>query len=537
MPPMKRVRLSLVAVGVLAAVVSACARRERPSAPTTTISRHLIGDPATLDPTTVLEEEPLRVTDLMFRPLLGIDKDLELVPALAKSWSVSDDGLVFEFQLDPNATWEDGKPVTSDDVRFTIERIHDPKVNAASWSSGFEDLAGIETPDAATVRVRFQKLYSERLLAFAVPIVSASAYARAKPGDTDRRPVGTGPYRLVSWDANRTIRLARRPDAPADQYPFEEVVFRVIPDDSTRFQAGARGDVDEFRISRDQRKATEGMPDFLERVRVLRVPQLLEVVIIWNTRSPLLSDARVRRALAHAWPREETARRLYPPDGAALISGPYPPGVAANAPDVALPAYDPAESARLLDAAGWKLGKDGVRRKGGQKARVELVIRAQSRVEISLAEILRSAYEKIGVELVPVPLEAAVYSERGQEGEFGGYLMGRFFLPPNFDPFPYWDSSQWAPSGQNMGFYENPEADRLMRAARVELDYDKRIELYRQIHRILAADQPADFLWGADQYWGVSRRIDDVELSPLGLFHFEPGPLGWRPAPAAAAAR
>jgi peptide/nickel transport system substrate-binding protein len=276
------------------------------------------------------------------------------------------------------------------------------------------------------------------------------------------------------------------------------------------------------------------MPDFLKRIRTLKVAHPLEVVIIWNTKLPLLSDVRVRRALAHAWPREETARRLYPPDGAALVSGPYPSGVSANAPGVSPPAYDPAESARLLDAAGWKPGPDGVRRKGGEKARVELIIRAQARVEISLAEILRSAYEKVGIELVPVPLEAAVYSERGQEGDFGGYLTARFFLPPNLDPFPYWDSSQWAPSGQNMGYYKNPEADRLMRAARVEMDADKRIELYRQIHRILAADQPADFLWSAEQYWGINRRIDGVELSPLGLFHFEPGPLSWRLTPAPA---
>ncbi len=514
-------------------VVLACGRREPPSPPAATIARHLVGDPATLDPTTIIEEESLRVTMLMFKPLLGIDKDLKLVPALAKSWSVSDDGLAFEFHLDPAATWEDGSPVTSDDVRFTIERIRDPKVNAAGLNWGFEDLAGIETPDRSTVRVRFQKPYSERMLSFALPIVSAAAYARAQPGDIDRRPVGSGPYRLASWESNRTIRLVRRPDAPADRLPFAEVVFRMIPDDSTRFQAGARGDLDEFRISRDQRKAAEGMPEFLSRIRILRVPQPIQVVIVWNTKLPLLSDVRVRRALAHGWPREETARQLYAPDGADLISGPYPPGVAANAPDVAPPAYAPAESARLLDLAGWKAGADGVRRRGGQKARIELVIRAQARVEILLAEILRSAFEKIGVELVPLPLDAAVYTQRGSDGEFDAYLTGRFFLPPNFDPFPYWDSSQWSPGGQNMGFYKNPEADRVMQAARLELDAGKRIELYRQVHRILAADQPADFLWGADQYWGVARRIDGVETSPLGLFHFDPGPLGWRLAPAA----
>ena len=527
---MKRLCRSLVALGVLGLL--ACGRREPPAPAPATISRHLLGDPPTLDPIVIIEEESLRVTGMMFRPLLGIDKDLRLAPALAKSWNVSEDGLVYEFHLDPSYTWEDGKPVTSDDVRFTVERIHNPKMNAANWSWGFEDLAGIETPDAATVRVRFQKPYSERILAFSVPIVSAAAYAKAKPGDLDRHPVGSGPYKLASWESNRTIRLTRRPDAPADRYPFSEVVFRVIPDDNTRFQAGARGELDEFKISRDQRKTAESTPDFLARNRVVKVPQPIGVVIVWNIRNPFLSDVRVRRALAHAWPREEVARQLYPPDGAALVSGPYPPGVAANAPDVKPVSYDPAESARLLDAAGWRTGAGGKRSRGGKPAKIDLVYRAQARVEINLAEILRSAFEKVGVELVPVPLDPAIYAERGQEGNFDGYLTGRFFVPPNFDPFPYWDSSQWAPAGQNMGFYRNPEADRVMEAAHNEMAEDKRIELYRQVHRILAEDQPADFLWGADQYWGLSKRLADVELSPLGLFQFDPGALGWRLAPA-----
>ena len=70
-----------------------------------------------------------------------------------------------------------------------------------------------------------------------------------------------------------------------------------------------------------------------------------------------------------------------------------------------------------------------------------------------------------------------------------------------------------------------------MEAAEREMDEGKRLALYRQVHRVLAADPPADFLWGADQYWGISRELQDVETSSIGLFHFLPGPLAWRPAP------
>ncbi len=526
---MKRLWGSLLVVGAL--VFSACQRREAPSAPPSTLYRHLVGDPATLDPTTSGEEEALRVDELLFRPLIGLDASLAPAAALARSWSVSPDGLVYEFHLDTKATWEDGSPVTSDDVRFTIERVHNPKVNATMWGSSFEDLASIETPDPRTARVRFSKPYAERLLAFNLPIVSSAAYARARtPAETDRHPVGSGPYRFESWDANQKIRLVRRPEAAPADAGFSEVVFRVIPDDNTRFQAGAGGELDEFRIGRDQRKNAEASPGFVARHRILKVPQPVEALLLWNCRNPFLADTRVRKALALSWSRHEVARRLYPPDGANLVSGPYPPGVAASDPSVAPPAYDPAQSGRLLDEAGWKTGADGIRRKGGRKGSVEVLVRAQARVDKNLVEILRDAYRQVGVELVALELDSAVYMKRGQEGEFDGYLTGQYFLPPNFDPYPYYHSSQVPPRGQNVGSYRNAEADRLMDAARLEMEPSRRLELYRQIHRALAADPPADFLWGADQYWAIAKRVEGVTISPIGLFHFLPGPFGWRPA-------
>src|SRR5262249_8347118 len=236
---------------------------------------------ATLDPTLATEENALLVEALLFRPLLGIDANRKPSPGLARSWSVSPDGLIYELHLDPEASWDDGTPVTSDDVRFTIDRIRDPKVPGFSWRSGFEALVAIETPDAATVRLRFKEPFSERLLWLNLPIVSAAAFAKAKgPVDTDRRPVGDGPYRFGSWEANQKIRLGRRTDAAGAGAAFSEVVFRVIPNGATRFQAGSRGDLDEFRVSRDERKAGEANPDFTGRFRILKVPQFMVALVL-----------------------------------------------------------------------------------------------------------------------------------------------------------------------------------------------------------------------------------------------------------------
>ena len=530
---MKRLSRLLAALPLLAAL--ACGRSKAPEASRTTLVRHLIGDPLSLDPTTSTEEPGVLVWEMLFRPLVGIGGNRQPVPGLAASWTVSPDGLVYEFHLDPKYTWESGQPVTSDDVRFTLERIRDPKSAAATWRSSFEDLAAIETPDPKTVRLRFSKPYAERMLAFTIPVVSAAAFEHAKdPAEVVRHPVGSGPYRLDAWETNQKIKIVRRDGPGSADARYDEVVFRVIPDGSVRYQAGLRGELDEFRLGRDQRKTAEASAEYTARFRTLRVPQFLEVLLIWNCRTPFLADARVRRALAHSWNRAEVARRMYPPEGASLATGPYPPGVPENPPELAPPSYDPAESARLLDEAGWKPGPGGIRRKGARRASIEMIHPTGQPIYQEITEIIRSAYAKVGVELVPRPLDWAAFSERSAKGEAEVLFYARVWVPPNLDPYSSYHSSQFAPGGDNLGFYSNPEADRVMEAARRELDPGKRLELYRQVARLFVADPPADFMLGADQYWAMSRRVEDVEVAPLGLFHYLPGPLGWRPAPAAA---
>ena len=518
------------AVLIAAGALVSCAPKPARPAPKDVLARHLGGDPATLDPTTTTEENAVFVEEMIFRPLLGIDSRNLPVAALARSWSVSPDGLTYEFHLDPFAEWEDGSPVTSDDVLFTLERIRDPKVPAFNYRESFSDVTAIETPDASTVRVRYASPYAERLVTFNLPIVSRAAYGRAKsPSDVDRHPTGSGPYRLERWETNQSISLVRRDGVTPAVAPFRRMVFRIVPDPTVRFRAGARGDLDEFRISRDQRASAQASADFLAKYRIVKVPQPLTAYLLWNLRNPFLADKRVRLALAHSWPREETARRLYPPDGARLVSGPYLPGAVENDPEVRSPAYDPALSARLLDEAGWRGSEGEIRRRGGRKASLELLYAAGQTLDGALAEILRSSYAKVGVDLVLRKLDWAAYSEKSDAGEFDAQLTARVFLPPNPDPYPQLHSSQAPPHGQNFGFYSDKEADRVMEAARRETDAARRVALYREVHRIVAANPPADYLWGADVYWGISRKVEGVTMSSLGLFHFLPGPLGWRP--------
>ena len=529
---MKRIpfRFAALCIALAAALAAGGCSRKTPSATVSaTLNRHLDGDPATLDPIVTTEELGLRVEELLFRPLIGLDKTFHPVASIATSWAASSDGLVYDLRLDPKARWEDGTPVTSDDVAYTIERIRDPKIAAVNWKSGFEDVRSVETPDPATVIIRFQKPYAKRLLALTVPVVSAAAYRRGT--GLDRQPAGSGPYRLESWAAGQKIVLVRRADQSADLYPFARIVFHVIPDGAVRFRAGSAGDLDEFRVSRDQRATAEKTKEFLAHNRILKVGQFSVTMLFWNVRNAFLADRRVRLALAHCWDRVKAARGLYPPDGAPLISGPYPADAPENAPELKPATFDPAESARLLDAAGLAMGSDGIRRsaKGDRKVSLELIYPGAQAMTANIAQIFREGAAKVGVDVTLRPLDWAAYSQRYAAGEFDIAPSAQQFIPPNLDQYVFFHSSQIPPAGQNAGFYRNAEVDRALEAAQREMDPAKNLELYRQIHRLLAADPPADFLWSPDQYWAVSSRLEGVETSPLGLYHFLPGSLSWMP--------
>ena len=262
----------------------------------------------------------------------------------------------------------------------------------------------------------------------------------------------------------------------------------------------------------------------------MKAPQFLIAMVVWNCRNPILADVRVRRALAMAWPRADTAKRLYPPDGATLLSGPYPPGTPENAPDVQPPPYDPQASARLLDEAGMKLAQTGFRRRGGRRVSLEFFVHdGVPHLSNHGRDPARRLWES-RVELLLRPLDWAAYSQRFAAGEYDAAPFADTPIPPRIDPYLLFHSSQIPPNGQNTGFYRNPEVDRVIEAAQREMDDNKRLDLLRQVHRLLAADQPVDFWWDVDQYWGISKRLLGVETSPLGLFHFLPGPLAWRPA-------
>jgi peptide/nickel transport system substrate-binding protein len=492
------------------------------------LHRRLEGDPQTLNPLISTSDPENVVIALLQRGLLDYDEKLNLVPGLAESVEADESRLVYTVKLREGVRWEDGTPVSSDDVKATLEALVDPMTPALYRRSFFADLEKVETPDARTARVTFRRASASQRDAFNLPLLPARLYrgtdVAANPAN--RKPLATGPFRLASWEGG-TIRLVRNTQYFGEPPAWEQVVLRVVPESTSAFQGLLTGALDESRLNAVQRKEAAKEPAIREFV----YDEIAYTYLAWNNRLPQFADPRVRRALTMLIDREAIAKTLY--GGLARpANGPLPPGLWPYDPTLAPLPHDPAKAAALLDEAGWKKGKDGVRSRAGAKLAFSLSFGGASDRQRQIVELAQRSFKEAGVEIALAPMEWGAFVEKVDTGDYEACSLS-LNLDPNPDLRPNWHSSQVPPNGMNHAFYRNPRADALMDELATTFDREKAKTLYAEVQRVIAEDQPFSFLHTVSVAWGVRDRVTNVKTSPVGLWLFWPGAAGWQPARAA----
>lgn len=495
-----------------------------------TLYRRFESDISSLNPLLGVSSYEKNVLSYVHEPLLDLDKEHNLIPALAERWSVSPDGRTYTFHIDPRATWSDGRPVQASDVVFTLKKIVDPKTESAQLAGLFAnlDLAATKAIDPRTVQVSFKVPRAAQILAFNTPIIPAHFYGRGDFRKSfNRRALGSGPYVLKQVKSGESITLERRANYWRSKPHIQTIVFRVVQDDTTAFNALLKGEVDESRLTSDQWKNAKDQDAVTQVVNLRRFYPLSYSFIPWNTRDPILSDVRVRRALAMCVDRRALINSLFY-GTARIVTGPYPPDHWAYNPDVKPIEFDVDAAKALLAEAGWRDSNgDGLADRAGRPLTVEILISAGSTVSANIAQAFQESARKAGVDIRVTPSDGAVMFERLFEGKYqGAFVTWDLDLDP--DLYSTFHSSQMAPQGSNFVFYSNPEVDQLIVSARQEMDEEKRRALYRELHAKLADDQPYLWLLQVSTKWGIRNRVQNVEESEgLGLFLWYPGPLQW----------
>jgi peptide/nickel transport system substrate-binding protein len=470
----------------------------------------------------------LRKLALLERNLLDYDEKLNLVPGLAEEVSDTPDHLAYTIRLREGARWEDGTPVTSADVVFTLTTLLDPKTPALTRRALFDGFINAEAVDARTARVVFKAAAAGRRDAFNLPLLSAAAFAGADVAThpRNRSPLANGPYRLASWEAGRTLTLVRNTQYFAEKPAAEQVIFRVVPENAPAFAALGSGALDEMRLTFAQKMELDAKAGTVGVPRVVTFDELSYIYFGWNNRLPVFADRRVRRALTMLVDRESIGRNLY--GGLAkLANGPLPPAHWAS--DASLPPwpYDPRAAEALLDEVGFRKGPDGMRRKGSLRLAFTLSLGMGSDIQRQIVELAQQSYRKAGIDMAIQPLEWAAFAAKMDAGECEAWAAAL-----NLDPYPdlavSWHSGQAPPVGFNPAFYKNPEVDALLDRLKTTFDREETRALLARVQFLIHEDEPVTFLNVPLTKWGVASRLTNVRTSPYGLFLFWPGAAGWR---------
>jgi peptide/nickel transport system substrate-binding protein len=453
----------------------------------------------------------------VFEGLLDFDYDLSPRPQLATEWSVSDDGLAYTFKLRPNVKWHDGKDFTSDDVAFSILRLKEAHPRGRIT---YQNVTAVETPDALTAIVKLAKPAPFLLTAQSAsesPIVPKHIFEAIKPADgqTIAQVVGTGPFKLTEWVTGDHLIFEKNAEYWDQPKPYlDRVVLRIITDPSARAAALETGEIDigANPVPLGDLERLKGNPNLVVDTTTYAYsgPQQQ---LFFNYDTEILRDRNVRLAIAKAIDLKQIVDiALY---GYAQVS-PSPISTALPQfydPSITGYGFDPAESEKLLDAAGHPKGADGIRFK--------LRLTYNSFLTPGYADVVKNQLAKIGIEAeinkydLPTFLKT-VYTDRA-------FDIVVESLSNTFDPSLGVQRAYWSKNFKiglpfsNTSNYSNPEVDKVLEAAAVEPDAEKRKALWFQFQHLIHDDVASVDLVAAGSQIVANKKVKAFVDGAQGL--------------------
>ena len=468
----------------------------------------LTADPGHLNPAITTSGVVHPAAEPMFNGLVSNGENGAPTPELASSWRIEGGGTRYTFQLRPGVKWHDGRPFTSADVKYTYEKVL-LQLHSRTRASMTPSLDGIDTPNALTVVFRFKRPYAPLLQQMDVtegPILPKHIFDGTDPNTNpaNTRPVGTGPFRFVSYDRGAQVVLARNPAYFKAGLPyFDRMVLRVIPDASTRQLALENREVDWIPSVAIPAADRARLNTNLTLVRTAWNPGGSNCVMTmsYNLDRPALKDVRTRRAIAHALNRDQFLDQVIFGEGR-VADAPISRGISHGyAAGLHVPGFSTALSGQLLDQVGWVREGGGGNRVASGVAGVpdgtRLVLDyLQRAADSKYGEITRQRLAAVGIEVRLRTLEDAVFRptifrDRNFDLNIISYCHGS---DPQIGVRRMFHSSQIGPTDfTNSSAYRNPEVDALLDQAAQTLDRNQARDVYRRMQEIVVNDLP--YLW------------------------------------------
>ena len=473
-----------------------------------------IAEPASLDPHVSTAANDFRIAVNIYDGLVrNTPGTLEIEPALATDWTISDDGLEYTFNLREGVTFHDGTPFNAEAVKFNFDRMLDESHPFASTGPFplaffFSSVESVDVVDDLTVKFTLNEPFAPFMSNLASPtgLIVSPAAVEQYGADYGRHPVGTGPFKFEEWQSNTSV-VASRNDAYWDGAPsLEAVIFRPITDANTRVAEMLSGGIDVL---------LETPPDNVAQFRDDSNYQVVEAVgphvwyVMLNAKDGPFADVRVRQAVNYAVNKESLVNDVL--QGTADVSaGPIPPAFNwAYNDDVQPYPYYPEKAKELLAEAGAEGAKLTFLVTEGGSGMLD---------PVPMGTAIQADLAAVGLDVEIQTYEWNTFLSEvnpGLEGKADMAEMAWMTSDPDTLPFLTLRTEAFpAEGGFNSSYYSNPEVDDLLDQARLSTDPAERAELYKQVQAITHEDAPWLFVANWKQNAVVTSAVGDFELQP-----------------------
>ncbi|MBX6770562.1 MAG: peptide ABC transporter substrate-binding protein [Chloroflexi bacterium] len=476
-------------------------------------------EPDTLDPAVAQDVVSWTYLLQIYSGLVRLDDKLQVVPDLAQSWTVSPDRRTYTFTLRSDARFQDGRPITAEDVKYSLERALDPATRSPVARTYLGDIvgavdrlrgtassvAGITVVDARTVRITIDapKSYFLAKLTYPTAFVVDRRNVAAGP-DWFRHPNASGRFTLKSWTPGQEIVLTHNPGYWGQPSGPSEIDFYFGPDSPLSLYEQNKLDVATVGVG-DVPRLTDPSSPYHDQLVV--TPMMTLWYIGFNTKQKPFDDPRVRLAFAYATNKKALANGLF--RGTRTVAqGILPPGLAGYDAGFTGVPFDPTRARALLAQSSYH-----------SAANLPPITLSVSAGSGPLGEAFARMYEEtLGVHIAVEELENTFFDDLAAHRLQMYYLGWSADYP---DPQDFLDILFSGQSDANYSGYDDPTVNRLLATAATEASMDRRIALYREVQRKVIEDAPVIPVVFDTEYTLVRPTVHGLTITPLGIVSFD----------------
>lgn len=462
------------------------------------------------------------VQSVMFPPLVDINEAGEPIPGLAESWDVSDDGLTYTFHLRDDLKFDDGTPLTSEDVEFTLTLLHDPSygggtditeakvVGGLDYKNGDADsISGIEVMDEQTIKITTEEVNARSLRLLGGQILQKEYYGKDyKKGDLDYlnalhlKPVGAGPFRFVDYLPGQEIRYEANEYFYDGKPKVDQFIYKTTEGDSQQFFQ--TGELDYSALAANQDNF-----EFLQALGFANINVYTSSAygyITFNHEKEIFKDPKVRQAFIYGLDRQTIIDTYY--QGYAQVANvPVSPTSWAYTDEVGSTNYDPEKAKQLLEEAGWTEGENGIREKDGKKLVVYYFTSAGGLGD-TFIPIAKENYKEIGIDLQVEQMDFNALLSRVEKGD---HDLASFSTTMLTDPYNGIDSFHTKTTDSIIKGYGNEKIDSLIDATIATNDQDERAKAFHELYKALDEDPPVILMSYTKVLSGTNARVKGFE--------------------------